>query len=84
MSRRLDLHLGHARKSNTRVTRAEVAEKLEGVLFVLPVYASFVIVGGSHRSTPTSWKVWGTVAASVIGGGLLGLWVWWDEQRARR
>lgn len=64
--------------------RWALGSMLLGMLFVGPVYASFVFLDASPQDRFSRWNVFVTLAATVIGGGLLGLWMWWGEQRGRR
>jgi FtsH-binding integral membrane protein len=63
--------------------RWALGSMLLGVLFVAPVYAGFVFLHPPTTGLSLSWKILGTLAASVIVGGGLGLWVWSNEQRGR-
>ena len=64
--------------------RWALGSMLLGFLFVAPVYGSFVFLGASPQERFSSWNVLGTLAASIIAGGGLGLWAWSNERKGRR
>ncbi len=64
--------------------RWALGSMLLGFFFVAPVYASFVFLDASPHGRFSSWNVIGTLAASTIVGGGVGLWVWSNEQKGRR
>ncbi|MGH7654560.1 MAG: hypothetical protein ACREN6_07855 [Gemmatimonadaceae bacterium] len=63
--------------------RWALGSMLLGVLFVAPVYASFVFLDTSPHGRFSTWNVLGTLAASIIVGGGAGLWVWSNELKGR-
>lgn len=63
--------------------RWALGSMLLGMLFVGPVYASFMLIDPLPQDRFVNWNLFATLTATVVGGGLLGLWVWWDEQRGR-
>ncbi len=63
--------------------RWALGSMLLGFLFVLPVYASFVVLDATPAERFSSWNVLGTLIASIVVGGGLGLWVWSNEWRGR-
>lgn len=63
--------------------RWALGSMLLGFLFVLPVYASFVLIDASPSERFSTWNVCGTLAASLVVGGGVGLWVWLNERNHR-
>ena len=63
--------------------RWALGSMLLGVLFTLPVYATFLLAHSGLDSFHRGWKLAGLLVGTLIVGGGLGLWVWSEEVRRR-
>ena len=63
--------------------RWALGSMLLGFLLLAPMYASSALLYTLHHPRFSTWIALGTLAASIIVGGGLGLWVWSNEQKGR-
>jgi hypothetical protein len=54
-----------------------------GIVFVLPVYLLFATSYARSVSDVGSWQLPGIAIVSVVVGGALGLWSWFNDRRTR-
>jgi|SRR6185312_3459881 len=54
-----------------------------GFIFVLPVYATFIMLRAAPADRFSSWNILGTLFGSLVTGGIVGFWVWSDQKKGR-
>ena len=54
---------------------------LLGFIFVLPVYATFIMLHAARADRFSNWNILGTLFGSLVTGGIVGFWVWSDQKK---
>lgn len=57
---------------------------LLGALLLAPMYLGFSILNRPSPELTTAWRTAASVIASLVAGGLLGVYVWVHERRNKR